>query len=119
MENDVFVIYDIRTQSTMIVVKNLPVHPSPLPTAILEWYAKEYAFERRNLGGYWMQTIDGKECPIITGTFFGAENKPMVSPECGECDGTGISRKTGKPCSVCAPIPPEIKTGARKIITGK
>jgi hypothetical protein len=63
MENDVFAIWYNR--ELLIVIRNLPKNPSPLPGSIIEWYAKEYGFDRRSLSGAWSHTLDGQECPIF------------------------------------------------------
>jgi hypothetical protein len=69
MENDVFVIFHKTATDfgagPIVVVRNLPQGPSPLPTSILDWYAEVYGFERKSLSGCWLKTIDGKECPIV------------------------------------------------------
>jgi hypothetical protein len=75
MENDVFAIFyrtapaDNKEGTTelFIVIRDLPKYPSPPPSAILQWYAEKYGFDRALLSGGWVQTIDGQECPIYPG----------------------------------------------------
>lgn len=55
-----FVIFhDQKLLVTLTNINSLCI--APLPTEVLDWYAKHYAFERSKLSGYWCHSIDVKD----------------------------------------------------------
>lgn len=47
-------------QSLLVMLTNVS-NPKPLPTAILDWYAKNYAFDRKRLSWSSVCSIDCRE----------------------------------------------------------
>jgi len=47
-------------QCLLVVLENLPSKPLPLPTKVLDWYSREYAYDRKRLSWSSINTIDCK-----------------------------------------------------------